>query len=131
MARIQSAASRSFTLARTCYFGLCRTRYYHYILKVKMDCGVCNREMNEFETIDCNGCKQAYQYRCVNITPATAIKQKSTFKCAPCSNVTHRIRVTDETPVRSSQAAGLLDQGNEYYSGEGTVVDIRRDYRSN
>lgn len=78
-----------------------------------MDCEVCNRETNKRETIECNGCKKAFHYRCVNITPATAVKLKSTFKCVPCSNVTQRIRVTDDTPVRSSQAAGLLGQVNE------------------
>lgn len=80
-----------------------------------MDCEVCNTEMNIGETIECNGCRKGYHYRCVNITAAAAVKQKSTFKCASCSNVTQRIRVTDDTPVRRSQAAGLLDQVNESF----------------
>lgn len=71
-----------------------------------MNCGACNRKTDAGEVIKCNGCKTGYHYKCVNIT-TVAFKEgqvKRTFKCDACANVTQRVRVTDDTPVRGSAA---------------------------
>lgn len=60
---------------------------------------------------------EKYHYRCVNITQAAfqdeQVQLKRTFKCESCSNVTQRVRVTDDTPVRGVRAAGFEDVAQE------------------
>nr|XP_049693477.1 uncharacterized protein LOC126054008 [Helicoverpa armigera] len=69
-----------------------------------MNCVVCDSKAEEGEWIKCNGCKVIYHYKCANIG-STAIRRKQaqrSFKCDSCSKITHRVRVTDDTPVRGA-----------------------------
>jgi hypothetical protein len=77
-----------------------------------MSCLICNRKVDVGELIKCKSCKSGYHYKCVNIT-STAFKEgqlqlKRNFMCSSCSNITHRVRVTDDTPVRSGSDAHLM-----------------------
>lgn len=90
------------------------------------NCAVCNRKTDAGEVIKCNGCKSNYHYKCVNITTA-AFKEgqaqlKRTFKCDSCANVTRRIRVSDDTPVRGAAVASSLMESN--LSFENTEAEL-------
>lgn len=80
-----------------------------------MNCVACNRKTDAVDLIKCVGCKSGYHYKCVNITTAAfrecQVQLKRSFKCQSCANVTQRIRVTDDTPVRGASAAAcsLID----------------------
>ncbi|CAB3252620.1 unnamed protein product [Arctia plantaginis] len=77
-----------------------------------MICGICCKKIDLVDLLKCNGCKVGYHYSCVNITPATfndgQTQTKRNFKCDSRANVTRRIRVTDDPPVRSLRV-GIMD----------------------
>lgn len=74
-----------------------------------MICFACKKKVILGELLRCVGCKTCYHYACLNVTSAVFTEQyahlKSTFKCEACSNITQRVRVTDDTPVRGVRAA--------------------------
>ncbi|PZC84048.1 hypothetical protein B5X24_HaOG206394 [Helicoverpa armigera] len=62
-----------------------------------MFCDSCNNAISDGDLIECIACKTGYHRACLN----TMEKQlEKGFKCGSCANVTHRLRVTDDTPVR-------------------------------
>ncbi|PZC85529.1 hypothetical protein B5X24_HaOG216637 [Helicoverpa armigera] len=84
-----------------------------------MNCIACGGEPTAGELIKCNGCKAGYHYTCANITKAafteSQVQLRRTFKCDSCSNVTQRVRITDDTPVRGVSAATTkLREMNKY-----------------
>ncbi|CAK1581280.1 unnamed protein product [Parnassius mnemosyne] len=87
-----------------------------------MNCPACGSNSDVEEMIKCNGCKVGYNYRCVNITSAAFREErehlKCTFKCDFCLNITQRIRVTDDTPVRGVRTACLVEYNQSF---EGNV----------
>lgn len=95
-------ASRSFTPTEISKRRLARTGR----LRFKMICFACKSKIEHGNLLRCTGCKSGYHYSCLNITSATFREQsvtlKSTYKCDSCANVTQRVRVSDETPVRGT-----------------------------
>lgn len=77
-----------------------------------MNCFACNNKIALGDLLRCTGCKTVYHYTCLNITSATFREQKiqlmGSYKCDSCSNVTRRVRVTDNTPVRGSRSGSAL-----------------------
>lgn len=77
-----------------------------------MICFACNKKIALGDVLRCTGCKTVYHYTCLNITTATFTEQKpqlkNSYRCDSCVNVTRRLRVTDDTPVRGSRPGGEL-----------------------
>lgn len=75
-----------------------------------MNCAECKEVIDRLELLFCSGCKGSYHYKCLNITPTTFkennVQLKRTVKCELCMNVTRRVRVSDDTPVRRGSWAG-------------------------
>ncbi|KAF9796847.1 hypothetical protein SFRURICE_001197 [Spodoptera frugiperda] len=100
-----------------------------------MNCAACNRKIDAGDLIKCVGCKVGYHYKCVNITTTafreSQVQLKRAFKCQSCANVTQRIRVTDDTPVRGvSAAAGLVtdvEQNQSFEDEVQTTVQLASD----
>lgn len=100
-----------------------------------MNCAACNRKIDAGDLIKCVGCKVGYHYKCVNITTTafreSQVQLKRAFKCQSCANVTQRIRVTDDTPVRGvSAAAGLItdvEQNQSFEDEVQTTVQLASD----
>lgn len=85
-----------------------------------MNCNICCKKIDLSDLLRCNGCKATYHYRCMKITPAEfkegPVQLKRTFKCDICTNVSKRIRVTDDTPVRGAPSAiGIADEINQSF----------------
>lgn len=78
-----------------------------------MNCTTCRKKIEAGELLKCIECKDGFHYRCVNITSAAFeeghVQLKRTFKCDSCMNVTQRVRVTDETPVRGARSTIILE----------------------
>lgn len=74
-----------------------------------MSCVSCKNPIERLELLKCSGCQDKYHYGCLNISSAAfreqAEKLRRTVKCESCLNVTRRIRVTDDTPIRGGNAA--------------------------
>lgn len=72
-----------------------------------MDCVACKRKPDQTEVMKCNGCKSCYHYSCLNITKAAFregnVKMRRNFQCDSCMNVTRRVVVTDDTPIRGAK----------------------------
>lgn len=84
-----------------------------------MLCLLCKKRIALGESLRCTGCKKGFHYSCVNITSAVFMEKKneleSKFKCDSCLNITNRVRVTDETPVRGvSTGANIINYEEEY-----------------
>lgn len=77
-----------------------------------MICFACNKKIALGELLKCTGCKTVYHYICLNITSAKFTEQKtqleSSYRCDSCANITHRVRVTDDTPTRGCRSGGEL-----------------------
>ncbi|CAH0687933.1 unnamed protein product [Spodoptera exigua] len=77
-----------------------------------MNCFACNNKIALGDLLRCTACKTDYHYACFNIISATFSEQKTqlirSYICYSCSNVTRRVRVTDDTPVRGSRSEAAL-----------------------
>ncbi|PZC79692.1 hypothetical protein B5X24_HaOG216092 [Helicoverpa armigera] len=107
-----------------------------------MNCFVCNNKVELGQLLKCTKCKVGYHYSCVNITSAQySDKQsqlKSKYKCDSCLNITQRVRVTDDTPVRgmntrsSSMEKQQFSQSMENNSNmEGISLVIQKTIQDN
>lgn len=69
-----------------------------------MACRACNTEVENSDELRCVTCNKVYHYRCLNITTAYFTDNRSllesTFSCLECTNITKRVRVTDDTPAK-------------------------------
>lgn len=79
-----------------------------------MECNACQGALNSKDFMKCRLCIGKFHYECLNIELKTfrsyTNEYKSTWVCPMCTNITHRGRSKDGTPVRTKYA---LAQGDD------------------
>lgn len=90
-----------------------------------MNCFVCKNKIELGQMLKCTGCKNGFHYSCLNITSAYYLEKqsqlKSNYKCDSCANITQRVRVTDDTPVRGMSTRSGLEKQESKTSSDNKV----------